>query len=457
MGVFTVLLFALFYLGASLCYLEDANADCAVCWKTTYADALDTTGVTKMYKCDEMEVKTTWVKGLPTNMVELSDYEVSWDVAVPGLVVNKNYVPHANIHSCVANVGACTPFVSNTPGLSTHTAAAKGNLTKGTDGVFKATFNAKVNLKNDQYTIIAHTRLLVEDGMAKPSKIDVAIGVSRVVSFPEYSSSTSSVVSAAATGAVAFLLVGAVTAAVWKGVFDPEKLLRAIINSPAMAFAGMILGMADVFAFLATVLSMVSHPTAATSDILPACIVILIGASIISVIVLIMDARNFHDKIVLGGKRAHEQVGKVAAKYIRTEMAKKSGTRSKTSQTQQLRKEISEHVMRDAALLEYGKELAVVKWDITMTYCIIGTIFLEQIPLVAISIYLMTIVDEVTIAEPLTLFFSSAVLGANVVRILPFPKFIAREKELLVHFNGDPSKRNSIGASGKVHPVLRSV
>ena len=35
------------------CYLLDANADCAVCWKTTYGSPEDKTGVTTMSQCHE--------------------------------------------------------------------------------------------------------------------------------------------------------------------------------------------------------------------------------------------------------------------------------------------------------------------------------------------------------------------------------------------------------------------
>lgn len=35
------------------CYLMDANADCSVCWRTTYGSKNDTTGVTTVAQCPE--------------------------------------------------------------------------------------------------------------------------------------------------------------------------------------------------------------------------------------------------------------------------------------------------------------------------------------------------------------------------------------------------------------------
>jgi hypothetical protein len=88
-------------------------------------------------------------------------------------------VPHANIHSCIASRGACTPFVANTPGLATHTAAQTANFSQ--TGL--VTFDSKVKLPKEQYTIIAHIRFLTEPMTAgvPSTKWDVAIGTSRDV------------------------------------------------------------------------------------------------------------------------------------------------------------------------------------------------------------------------------------------------------------------------------------
>ena len=44
---------------------------------------------------------------------------VSYSAFVPSALNATDDIPHANIHSCLRTVGFCTPFVSNTPGLST--------------------------------------------------------------------------------------------------------------------------------------------------------------------------------------------------------------------------------------------------------------------------------------------------------------------------------------------------
>ena len=54
----------------------------------------------------------------------------------------KGHVNHANIHSCIASRGVCSPFVSNTPGLATHTKAMDSDL----DANGTAVFNTEVSL-----------------------------------------------------------------------------------------------------------------------------------------------------------------------------------------------------------------------------------------------------------------------------------------------------------------------
>jgi len=82
------------------------------------------------------------------------------------------------VHSCIASHGACTPFVSDTPGLATHTSAHKGNFSDGS-----VTFASTVKLPEDQYTIIAHVRFFTKaeiEGLPS-TQWDVAIGALRDV------------------------------------------------------------------------------------------------------------------------------------------------------------------------------------------------------------------------------------------------------------------------------------
>ena len=69
-------------------------------------------------------------------------------------------MPHVNFHSCVRAVGFCTPFVSNQPGLSTHTAAQTGEF----EGE-QISFNQTLSLGTGDYTVIAHARWFDESGL----------------------------------------------------------------------------------------------------------------------------------------------------------------------------------------------------------------------------------------------------------------------------------------------------
>ena len=97
------------------CYLLDANAPCAVCWQTSYASSDDKTGVTKMAECP-IGVEETWIVPLPEAMHAMEEYTVEYalklDAAKFGhIAVGDHDIPHANVHSCIASRGACTPFV----------------------------------------------------------------------------------------------------------------------------------------------------------------------------------------------------------------------------------------------------------------------------------------------------------------------------------------------------------
>ena len=78
-------------------------------------------------------------------------------------------IPHANIHSCIASRGACTPFVANTPGLATHTAAQTANFSQ--TGL--VTFDTKVKLPKGQYKIIAHIRFFHRGDYSRHSQYEV--------------------------------------------------------------------------------------------------------------------------------------------------------------------------------------------------------------------------------------------------------------------------------------------
>lgn len=64
---------------ASTCYLLDASATCAVCWKTTYGDLEDDVGVTKMSECPA-GISETWKTELPETMYGGQDYPVVYEL-----------------------------------------------------------------------------------------------------------------------------------------------------------------------------------------------------------------------------------------------------------------------------------------------------------------------------------------------------------------------------------------
>jgi len=167
---------------AGQCYLEDSASECAVCWQTTFSAPGDSVGVTNMFPCPD-EVAETWLE-LPPHMTNMQAYPVTFSLKIDTLKVavvkHGHHVPHANIHSCVAEKGACTPFVANTPGLSTHTPAQKGLM----DASGRALFSTEVQLAPGNFILIAHARFFVnnsQDASLPNTKFDVAIGATRSV------------------------------------------------------------------------------------------------------------------------------------------------------------------------------------------------------------------------------------------------------------------------------------
>ena len=72
-------------------------------------------------------------------------------------------ITHFNLHSCFADVGLCTPFVENTPGLSTHNPVLTGTLDADGD----ATFEQDLILDEGLFTVIAHARWIDSSGLQR--------------------------------------------------------------------------------------------------------------------------------------------------------------------------------------------------------------------------------------------------------------------------------------------------
>jgi len=442
---------ALLSVGFATCYLEDSNAKCAVCWKTTYAAADDSTGVTKMSECDDAKVKVSWVTSPPDKMFELTDYPVKWMVSTPGFNVSQNDVPHANVHSCIANRGACTPFVANSPGLATHTSALTSTLEEDDAGIRMSYFETTVNLKNDQYTIIAHTRIHVnEDGQPKPPRYDIAIGLSRTVTLEDVTSSTGSIITAAVAGGCLFIIIMSVIWAARSGKISLEAIMVKTLNGGVIGVVALLIGLGDVIAFTFTLINLYENPTVATADILPvACMILGIGW-VISIAKATHDVRRLYDNFYLGGQRKIDSFAQMAAAYLAKEevqadrrMRRKSSTTSLESVAidasegpliPQVLKRRMTQVRGSKALLEAATDLVKTNHRIQTLYMVVLTLFLEQIPLCVISMYLLVMSDEVIIADGMTLLISSIILGGNCIRLLGFPVLAKKKRGLLLNF-----------------------
>jgi hypothetical protein len=169
-GIILALLLSMLSQADASCYLMDANAKCAVCWRTTYKDKSDKTGITKMGECPE-GIALKWTKTLPEDMISMHEYTTTYSLTLSTEKFGhkksgNNDIPHANIHSCITSRGACTPFVSNSPGLATHTEALVGDFKSSTSSKGLETgdieFTSDVRLTEETYTIIAHVRFFSE-------------------------------------------------------------------------------------------------------------------------------------------------------------------------------------------------------------------------------------------------------------------------------------------------------
>lgn len=145
----------------------ELGADTPICWAT-----LDSSSEPQREDCNGTDVR--FLSGLETfigsQLYVSTYYEFLIEARIPpsrGAVVrnyaedkNERYrgdfdVSHGNVHMCLDSVGFCTPFVQNTPGLSTHSAEARCLLNaNGT-----CTLSSRMQFDALQtYTAIAHVR-----------------------------------------------------------------------------------------------------------------------------------------------------------------------------------------------------------------------------------------------------------------------------------------------------------
>ena len=195
------------------CYLEGAYEDCTVCWSTVYSSTEDTTGERSIAECPA-SIRVTWDALPPEEMFEGASYPVQYSIKIAPALQNVTLasdktttIAHANIHSCVASAGACTPFIANTPGLSTHTAELRGDF----DATGKAIFESDMTLSPEMYTIIGHVRFYEPNALDRalpPTKIDACIGLQRTVTALERTATALDVVTTPVVEASSFPVAG---------------------------------------------------------------------------------------------------------------------------------------------------------------------------------------------------------------------------------------------------------
>eukprot|EP00277_Geminigera_cryophila_P005413 CAMPEP_0179432666 /NCGR_PEP_ID=MMETSP0799-20121207/17231_1 /TAXON_ID=46947 /ORGANISM="Geminigera cryophila, Strain CCMP2564" /LENGTH=563 /DNA_ID=CAMNT_0021210175 /DNA_START=215 /DNA_END=1906 /DNA_ORIENTATION=+ len=403
----------------AFCYLLDANAKCAVCWKTIYMDLDDKVGVTKMEECPE-GITETWTSPLPEKMHAMEKYVAGYTLVLDTkkfrhVPQGDHDIPHANIHSCIASRGACTPFVSNSPGLATHTEEVLGDF----DSKGSITFESNVQLTEEQYTIIAHIRFYVKaDNATQPnSKYDVAIGISRSVVPPVAEVSADSLISTAVAGGMLLLVMSAVCLAIREGKLNMDALLEAIYANNVTLCADLLLGIGDTAAYTVGVFTIV-QPDNKLVQLLPAALFFMALAWAGTIYNAYYDANQLRDVYLQDNNR--EKFARILAQRLAQRTIvniKRSGRRATSENNQEISRSIESHILNEAqdpvkyqamVDLEYAnRELRRKRGDVI-------TIISESIPITIIQCFIMLQSDSTQIITILIVLFSSTVFGSKM-------------------------------------------
>jgi hypothetical protein len=210
----------------AVCYLEGEY--CSVCWKTVNS-------VTTMAACPagiSMEVFQPLLGELESDTEYVTDYALVVDESQFPITAHEGKdIPHANIHSCNRGLGACTPFVNNTPGLSTHTEALSVvQATLASNGISTIEFSSTVKLEANRYNVIYHGRFFTATN-AGLAKYDVAIGfpvdvVPRQSEIP----ASAKVAAAASSGIIVIFFLAAFL--LWeKGLIHMQRFLDVLFDA----------------------------------------------------------------------------------------------------------------------------------------------------------------------------------------------------------------------------------
>jgi hypothetical protein len=288
-----------------ICYLEDANAKCTVCWKTVYSSADDKSGFTTMSECPT-GLSVEYLQPPPLEMFEgqvyKAEYAVNIDLNKYPVVAKSTKkdglkeVPHANVHSCIASRGACTPFVSNSPGLATHTPA----LVEDVDDNGHSKFLSDVKLTQESYVIIAHVRFFTpnKDNAALPAvKYDMAVGVVRDVKEEVVAVSSDSYVLAGTVGGIVLVISGSLIYVARTGMLDVDKIVEILFSDHVTLAIDIIGGISDVLAFTLAIIFSVST-TKDLIQILPLCWVFCALAWLSSIYVAYEDLEQLYRIII---------------------------------------------------------------------------------------------------------------------------------------------------------------
>lgn len=394
------------------CYLEDAAAECAVCWETS------SRGITKGGRCPGDSVKVRWGQPPPPTMTAgtgyPTEYEFKIDKDVFPVVLKEVKgqdlkVSHSNIHSCLTGRGACTPFVGNTPGLSTHTAAMTGNLTT-VDGHFLLDrFATEMKLSAGSYTVIAHTRFFMWDSSQDPSqscypecltKVDTAVGILREVVEPVASTSTDAYVGTGVLGGCMLLGGASVAWAARSGRLDMDAILKALTRDEVVLTVDIIIGLGDVVAFTIGFTEEVLVDNN-LKDIVPAAILFLVTGWISSLVAAWQNVKQF--KVVLESHYNHKRyIEKQEDVVLRRSI-------SDSSQRSSYKRKLSGND-KGRELIKQCERTRRHLWNLYMNAV---TLILADIPLTAVGIYVILNGEGVELAVVVALCASTAMVGAK--------------------------------------------
>uniref|UniRef100_A0A0G4HMY2 Uncharacterized protein n=1 Tax=Chromera velia CCMP2878 TaxID=1169474 RepID=A0A0G4HMY2_9ALVE len=240
----------------AVCYLT-GDADCAVCWLDSgTVDAVPSAPM----PCPP-GLQLVWDTPPPDSFYEdeistaVYTFTVDTD-AYPTVKSRGKDISHGNVHSCLAGRGACTPFVSNSPGLSTHTEALTADLTNGNT----ASFRSEMELSAEKYVAIAHVQYFtVIDG--EQHRYDLAIGRPiEVLPAQGYITAEGWITLGVVCG-VALLLIGGFSWMILRGKGQLHSAILWVFNRTVTMSVDVIFGVGDAVAFTtALVLDFQSNP-----------------------------------------------------------------------------------------------------------------------------------------------------------------------------------------------------